>query len=1057
MILFRIYFALLLLANFQTLFAQSQVTISYNSKNGLSSDICYCVFIDSRGFVWVGTDGAGVALFDGQKIKTFNQKDGLCGNTILSINEDQSGKMWFGSQGYGLSVFDGKNFTNYTTTDSVGLSDDAIMSIHCSKKGEMFFGTYQSGLLKFDAGKFISVSDTAALPMTVWQFIEEEDGTIWFSTSKQGLGKLEGNTITFLADSAGIPKKMSLGLSFDINGDILLGTSSGLFRIRDEKVIYHYNETNGFYPTPTTNDIRSLFVRKNGQILMGFYANFWILKDEILEKNYKNGELESAPTSMAEDAYEEIWMATEGNGLVNYKKNGIYVASNPNFGESFLVSSESKDSVIYLASTKGVYHIKKGRVRSLIEFKTFKMNDVIEVAVVDTSNIFLFSIDHGVLRCYEEKEIWKYEQSSKVQMFFSHRLSDSLYCGTAGGGSLYTFNLYTHETKEIFSAVNDTIQLGLIYAIKIDPDTKHIWTGTYDTGTIIHLSETDTVIYTEKEGVPKGAIADFAFDEKGVCWFLNIDGAFGYLKGDHFETFEPLIQTATDGMTFDRNGNLWIGNAMGVLFVELNNYQIKSWRQFNKYDGVPESRGLIGNIYTLSDGRIMISKFDDDCYIINVDEIKPNLEKPKIYLKGVYGKDHAELDSTWYTQAEGFFHTPGNLALPYYQNNLTIDLGAIYFSQPDSLRFSYVLEGFNKEWSELQSTSTITFTNLPSGNYIFKCKAVGVNHNESETIQFIFTVQTPWFKTWLFYLFVLLAAGGLIYLFVKWRLSKLQKDKLHLEVIVEDRTREVVLEKEKVEEKNREILDSIIYAKRIQAAILPSSKLVKEYLTQSFILYQPKDIVAGDFYWMHVSETQPDLIIFAAADCTGHGVPGAMVSVVCNNGLNRSVREYGITDPGKILDKTREIVIDEFEKSDEEVKDGMDISLCALNLKTQQMAWAGANNPLWIIQTRDGETKLQEIKPDKQPIGKYAKQKPFTTHHIQLEKGDLIYIFTDGYQDQFGGEKGKKFKAASFKELILRIHQLPVENQKEEIQQVFDYWKGSFEQLDDICIIGVRI
>jgi serine phosphatase RsbU (regulator of sigma subunit)/tetratricopeptide (TPR) repeat protein len=268
-------------------------------------------------------------------------------------------------------------------------------------------------------------------------------------------------------------------------------------------------------------------------------------------------------------------------------------------------------------------------------------------------------------------------------------------------------------------------------------------------------------------------------------------------------------------------------------------------------------------------------------------------------------------------------------------------------------------------------------------------------------------------------------------------------------------------QKVSLEEKNKEITDSITYAKRIQNAILPPNKIVKEYLAQSFIIYMPKDIVAGDFYWLQTPISDSDkpsdsIIHFAAADCTGHGVPGAMVSVVCNNGLNRSVREYGLTNPGEILDKTRQLVIEEFEKSDDEVKDGMDISLCALQGKT--LWWAGANNPLWIIRKNtEGVTELVEVKPNKQPIGKYADSEPFTTHKIELENDDLIYIFTDGYQDQFGGEKGKKFKASALKELLLSICQKSMDEQKTILINAFENWKGDLEQIDDVCLIGVRV
>lgn len=253
-----------------------------------------------------------------------------------------------------------------------------------------------------------------------------------------------------------------------------------------------------------------------------------------------------------------------------------------------------------------------------------------------------------------------------------------------------------------------------------------------------------------------------------------------------------------------------------------------------------------------------------------------------------------------------------------------------------------------------------------------------------------------------------------------------------------------------IEEKQKEITDSITYAKRLQTAILPPETYWRKYLSESFVMYLPKDIVSGDFYWL---ENVNDLVLFAVADCTGHGVSGAMVSVVCSNALNRTVKEFGITEPDKILDKTRELVLETFAKSESDIKDGMDISLCSLNMITRELKWSGANNPLWYIR----ENELNEIKGDKQPIGKNDNPKPFTLHTIQLQKEDTIYIFTDGYADQFGGEKNKKFMYKPLKNLLAEIHQKPFETQKVLLQQNFVNWKGNTEQTDDVLIVGVKI
>jgi serine phosphatase RsbU (regulator of sigma subunit) len=249
--------------------------------------------------------------------------------------------------------------------------------------------------------------------------------------------------------------------------------------------------------------------------------------------------------------------------------------------------------------------------------------------------------------------------------------------------------------------------------------------------------------------------------------------------------------------------------------------------------------------------------------------------------------------------------------------------------------------------------------------------------------------------------------------------------------------------------KNQEILDSITYAKRIQSAILPQEKTIKKYFPDSFILYKPKDIVAGDFYWFEVVE---DMIFIAAADCTGHGVPGAMISVVCHNALNRSIKEFNSKKPNEILNKTREIVISEFEKSNDDVNDGMDISLCVFNLKENKLFWSGAHNPLWILRNNE----IIEFKADKQPIGKYLNAKEFTLNEIEIQKNDIFYLFTDGFQDQFGGEKQKKFRVAQMKELFLSLNKNSMDDQAEIIENTFENWKGDNEQIDDVCILGIR-
>lgn len=277
---------------------------------------------------------------------------------------------------------------------------------------------------------------------------------------------------------------------------------------------------------------------------------------------------------------------------------------------------------------------------------------------------------------------------------------------------------------------------------------------------------------------------------------------------------------------------------------------------------------------------------------------------------------------------------------------------------------------------------------------------------------------------------------------------------------------EVETQKHLVEEKQKEVIESITYAKRLQQAILPSQNNIDKALPNNFILYTPKDLVAGDFYWMEIVQINGKEIIFiAAADSTGHGVPGAMVSVVCSNALNRALLEFKLLSTGEILNKTRELVLETFSKSISDVKDGMDISLLSIikeNNIIKEINWSGANNPLWYVtnninSNNETQKELHEIKADKQPIGKTDNPKPFTTHQITYNPSTTFYLFTDGFADQFGGEKGKKFKYKAFSQLLLTINDKPLKTQAAIIHKAFEDWKGNLEQVDDVCVIAIKI
>jgi serine phosphatase RsbU (regulator of sigma subunit)/TPR repeat protein len=257
-----------------------------------------------------------------------------------------------------------------------------------------------------------------------------------------------------------------------------------------------------------------------------------------------------------------------------------------------------------------------------------------------------------------------------------------------------------------------------------------------------------------------------------------------------------------------------------------------------------------------------------------------------------------------------------------------------------------------------------------------------------------------------------------------------------------------------VEEQHKDITDSIKYAQRIQRAILPPDKLWKSILPNSFVFYQPKDILSGDFYWI---EETAEHIYIAAADCTGHGVPVALMSIVNYNLLNKAVLEQELTDAGKILDSVNKLLTQSLHQTFQEsaVRDGMDISLCVINKITKQLNYAGAFNSIYIIRNNE----IKELIPDKQPVGAFIEDniKPFTNKYFQLIENDVVYMFTDGYADQFGGENGKKFKYKNLQHLLLEIHHKPFSEQKKIVSNWINDWKGNLEQIDDMLLIGYKV
>lgn len=401
------------------------------------------------------------------------------------------------------------------------------------------------------------------------------------------------------------------------------------------------------------------------------------------------------------------------------------------------------------------------------------------------------------------------------------------------------------------------------------------------------------------------------------------------------------------------------------------------------------------------------------------------------------------------------------LQLKHGKYNLKFEFSALSLKNSEGVSFKYVLEGRDDHWSEVSKLRRVEFANLVDGTYTFKVMAIN-SEGFSEVVPstFTFTIKKPFWKTAVFWVIISLSLIITVALIIRVRTATLMKAKRRLEQIVEEKTKELREEKELVEknnrvieEQNQEIKDSITYAKRIQDALLPDIDQLNKDGRKMFVFYQPRDIVSGDFYW--VGEVN-GIQVIAVADCTGHGVPGAFMSMIGNTLLNKIVLERKITGAKEILTELdKEVKKALKQHSHEATKDGMDLALCCMNRAEKKVMYAAALRPLYVVR----ENKLMEYAPTKLPIGgfNYGEEKVFNETAIDVQENDMLYIFSDGYADQFGGEHGKKFMLKNFKILLSSISDRDIRLQEESLRTAYNNWKGKLDQVDDALVVGMRI
>ncbi|MES2592661.1 MAG: two-component regulator propeller domain-containing protein [Bacteroidota bacterium] len=1039
-----------------TIFAQQYNFKNYGTKNGLAGSTVNAIFQDSKGFMWFGTQGAGISRFDGKIFKNFTKKDGLIGNDITCINEDHSGNIWIGTSTDGVSKFDGVKFSNYTIKE--GLCDNVVRSIYINAENKIWFAT-AGGISIFDGDFSKKITRAEGLSdNAVYAVTQDQKGNYWFAMG-EGVSKYDGVNITNFDKNNILNNKIFFSILSDSKGNVWFGSGyTGVIKYNGKD----FEQLK--IPDEVSEDfIGSIAEDKHGNIW--FATNHGALKfdgQKFILFNEKMGLSSNAVFSICSDYEGNVWLGTQLGG-VNLFSSEAY--SNYTTKDGLITSKitslfQTKDGTYLLGTlSDGVILFSNDVFSNLSSVPELNISSITSdnqnnLWIGTDDGIFVLKKQNGVYSLIKRIQKLNKEKLTSVVTIFQD-IKGAMWIATYGAG---LFKIDNNGVKQ-YTESTGLISMNILTMFK---DSKNnIWLGTNDAG-VLKLKDDTFINYSEKDGLANKSVWSIAEDDKHNIYFGTGEGGISCFNGKDFKTIstdDNLCSNNITALVWDpTDKSLCIGTDKGINTLKLNpDFSIKSLRYYGEEEGFKGGE-VISNAILIDDKGLIWFGTTNGLPKYNRKFDYPNITPPKLNLNSIR-LSYQSVDWKKYTDSVDLrSNLPYNLVLSHKNNHLTFDFQAL---TTDNVKYTYILEGQDNDWSPLTTNSEANFTNItPGKTYTFKVKAVNSNNVWSKNeIMYTFTINPPWWQTWWFYTLSVLLLTGCVLGFINYRTAQLAKEKKVLEEKVVERTLELKSSNTKLSEAIHEITDSMNYAQRIQQSFLTSETILDQTLRDYFVLYKPRDIVSGDFYW---SFDLPDRTLIGCSDSTGHGIPGAFMSLIGISLLNEISHSKAMREPSKILDELRRIIICALnpEQLDSGGKDGMDIALISIfksDSDEVKIHFAGANNGLHIITEQNGSKELKEIKGDKQPVGFYSNMKPFTQHEIVAKKGDIIYMGTDGYADQFGGERGKKFMSKQLRAILLSICNLPLKEQGQVLEKVFQDWKGELDQVDDVTVVGMKL
>ncbi len=1038
-----------------------------------------------------------VSSIQGQiyKFQQYGIEDGLCHPFVYTVIQDANGYLWMGT-GEGLCKYDGFEFFGDFGADS--LPQAFVKKSFKDSKGNLWFG-HNDGSISFYNGKEFQVIDPGAkITSTINGIAEDSDGRIVFATQNQGLIIINSNLEPIVIKEP-FNRKLLSSIAFNGDGLLLVGAFDGLHAYNYDftkadtisyiekinKLPYAqitsivYDETGdlwwigardeGLYSlklnagSPGTSDVVKLgseeILKRTSivSILIDRDGSLWLSTqgegaykisvnrinmeiEELVNFGEDNGLGIRYIREVFQDLEGNIWMSTYGKGLAGLFNEALTFHGYSDRMGNTLYSVMTDEEGYWMAGTGKLVRIKTGIAGSKREFTSANglPDDRITALHKSGSTLWIGTGNSGLFRMNI--------QNGSISRFYlaQNSLENTINALDSREGILWVATnngvlsiTETSGTIKRFSTSNG-LPHNRIQDVFIDSD-DNVWLATRSNG-LFSVNSDRSIEITGLSGLSLEFVS-ITQDEFDNIWAATADNGVFKFVSDTLEYFSPnegLKSSSCYSILNDGEGSIWVGHRLGLSKIDIEQGIVISMGTEAGLNGdcQPDATAVTENgvaLFGTSDGLLMYDTRKE----------RRNLTPPVTSITSVLISD-VEYDAS----------VP--LVLPYDIYKLRIDFIGINYAAPEKVTYQYRLDGYD-DWSDPTSVPYVNYGRVEDGNYTFMLRACNSEGVCIDTpVEFSLRVKLPFWKTWWFLTIILSSMISSVVFIIKYRERKAKQFQELLQKKLDERTREVVMQKEEIEVKNKDITDSINYAQRIQASILPPISKLHETFSGSFVFYQPRDIVSGDFYWYDKMEGTNKFVI-VCADSTGHGVPGAFMSMIGTTLLKDITVREEVDSPASLLATLDMEIMSALNQNleAERSNDGMDIIVSEVDLKTHKLRVSSAMRPMIIY--RGGEQIY--VRGSRSSVGgQYEhEQKIFETNEFQLAKGDKVYMFSDGYPDQFGGPLGKKFKMVRLKNMLRDVHEKPMEEQYNYIKNNFEIWKEDTEQVDDVLFMGIEI